>query len=304
VTPIGGAPVVGAPAIGAPVVVLIDYDGTIARSDVSDEVMWRFADRDAWAPLEAAYLRGEIGSRTLLTRQAAVLRGDLPGIAAIGDDQELDPHFVPFVEFLAERRIGIEVVSDGFGFFVGPSLDRLGRNDLPVFTAQTSFFDDRVEITFPAGHPTCRVCGTCKRERILVHQREGRHVVFIGDGFSDLYAAHHADTLFAKDHLAEICEDRGWSYRPWASFADVQTELAGLLDAGVAPPAPHSFICGPEVWPPGVTEPIWDQPPSPRRFTPSPPIASPVASIASSTSPAQGAEIPPVAGAATAAPAD
>jgi 2-hydroxy-3-keto-5-methylthiopentenyl-1-phosphate phosphatase len=252
------------PPAGSPLVVLIDFDGTIARSDVSDEVMWRFATRDAWAPLEAAYLAGEIGSRTLLTRQAALLDGETSRIADIGVGQELDPHFIAFAAFLRERQISIEVVSDGFGFFVGPALDRLGLGDLPVFTARTSFRPDGVEISFPDGHPACRVCGTCKRERILVHQRAGRHVVFVGDGFSDLYAAHHADTVFAKDLLAQICTDRGWPYRAWTDFADIQAALATILEAGVPATAARPFICGPEVWPPGTDEPIWDRAPAPR----------------------------------------
>jgi len=247
-----------------PLVVLIDFDGTIARSDVSDEVMWRYADREAWAPLEAAYLRGAIGSRTLLSRQAALLHGRTERIASIGDDQELDPHFVPFVAFLRARSIRIEVVSDGFGFFVAPSLERLGLGDLPVFTARTSFPPDRVEIDFPDGHPRCRVCGTCKRERILVHQRAGRLVVFVGDGFSDLYAAAHADVVFAKDHLADLCADQGWTYRPWDTFADIQAAIAALLADGVPGPRQRPFICGPEIWPVGTDEPIWDRTPAPR----------------------------------------
>lgn len=255
------------PATGAPLVILIDYDGTIARSDVSDEVMWRHADRAAWAPLEAAYLRGEIGSRTLLSRQAGLLHGDTERIASIGDDQPVDPHFVPFVAFLRERSIPIEVVSDGFGFFVGPSLERIGLGDLPVFTARTSFPPGAVAIDFPAGHPRCRVCGTCKRERILVHQRAGSHVVFVGDGFSDLYAANHADTVFAKDHLAELCADQGWPYRPWQSFADIQAAIGELLERGAPPPRIRPFICGPEAWPPGTAEPLWKRPPAPRAGT-------------------------------------
>jgi 2-hydroxy-3-keto-5-methylthiopentenyl-1-phosphate phosphatase len=249
-------------------VVLVDYDGTIAQSDVSDEVMWRHVARADWAPLEAAYLAGEIGSRSLLTRQAALLPAASEVITSIGDDQALDLHFVPFVEFLRARRVTIEIVSDGFGFFVAPSLARVGVGDLPVFTAHTSFGADGVSVEFPAGHPTCRVCGTCKRERILVHRREGRHVVLVGDGFSDLYAAGHADTVFAKDHLAELCADRGWPYRPWRTFADVQAGVTELLAAG-APIAPdRGYVCGPEIWPPGTTEPVWDRPPA--RRTPSP----------------------------------
>jgi 2-hydroxy-3-keto-5-methylthiopentenyl-1-phosphate phosphatase len=250
--------------VEAPLVVLIDYDGTIARSDVSDEVMWRYADRAAWAPLEAAYLRGEIGSRTLLRRQASLLHGETERIAAIGDDQALDPHFVPFVEFLRDRAIPIEVVSDGFGFFVRPSLDRLGLSDLPVFTARTSFATDAVEIDFPDGHPRCRVCGTCKRERILVHQAAGRFTVFVGDGFSDLYAAAHADLVFAKDHLAALCADRGWPYRTWSTFSDIRSGIGELLDGPIPAPRLRPFVCGPEVWPPGTTEPIWNQPPAAR----------------------------------------
>ena len=118
------------PAAVPPLVVLIDFDGTIARADVSDEVMYRFVDRDAWAPLEAAYLRGDIGSRTLLTGQAALLDGDTTEIARIGETEELDPHFIPFVAAMRERGIPIEVVSDGFGFFVRPALERMNLADL------------------------------------------------------------------------------------------------------------------------------------------------------------------------------
>jgi 2-hydroxy-3-keto-5-methylthiopentenyl-1-phosphate phosphatase len=34
--------------------VLVDYDGTIARADLTDEVMRRHARLDEWAPLEPA----------------------------------------------------------------------------------------------------------------------------------------------------------------------------------------------------------------------------------------------------------
>ncbi|HUQ77448.1 MAG TPA: HAD-IB family phosphatase [Patescibacteria group bacterium] len=251
-----------------PLVVLIDFDGTIARADVSDEVMYRFADRAAWAPLEAAYLRGDIGSRTLLTRQTALLSGDVAAISGIGETEELDPHFVPFVAAMREHGVPIEVVSDGFGFFVRPALGRLGLADLPVFTARTTFAGAAARIDFPDGHPTCRVCGTCKRERILSHQAAGSFVVFVGDGFSDLYAAGHADLVYAKDHLAELCAGQGWAYRPWTSFADIQAEVMELLEGGVPATRPRPFICGPEAWPAGTTKPIWATPPAARSSVP------------------------------------
>ena len=255
----------------ARLVVLVDFDGTIARLDLSDEVMRRHADLEAWAPLEAAYLAGDIGSRTLLTRQAAVLHGDTGEIAAMTGGEDLDPAFRPFVEELLARGAIVEVVSDGFGFFVRPSLERIGLGDLPVYTARTTFAAGAVTIDFPDGHPTCRVCGTCKRQRILAHQAAGDYTIFVGDGFSDLYAAGHADLVFAKDHLAAICADRGWPYRWWSTFEDIGPVVLDLLDQGVPVPRSHPFICGPEVWPSDLTEPRWDRPPAPR---PEPPPAS------------------------------
>jgi 2-hydroxy-3-keto-5-methylthiopentenyl-1-phosphate phosphatase len=254
----------GAGEAGPSAVVLVDFDGTIARSDISDEVMRRFADPGEWAPLEAAYLRGDIGSRTLLTLQAELLHGGGEQIATIADGQQFDPHFVPFVAFLRESGIAIEVVSDGFGFFVKPALAQIGLDDLPVFTAETTFGDGRVIIDFPMGNPQCRVCGTCKRARILVHQAAGRLVAFVGDGFSDLYAAAYADLVFAKDHLAELCADRGWPFHGWATFADIMDQLPALLADRPAVRRARPFICGPEVWPPGTLEPLWDRRPAPR----------------------------------------
>jgi hypothetical protein len=89
-------------------------------------------------------------------------------------------------------------------------------------------------------------------------------VIFIGDGFSDLYAAGHADIVFAKDHLATLCADRGWPFLEWRTFADIQAQLSTLI-AQPVPLAPRRpFICGPEVWPEGSIAPIWDRPPAPR----------------------------------------
>jgi len=150
-----------ADAPGPPLVVLIDFDGTIARSDVSDEVMRRFATPEDWAPLETAYLSGEIGSRTLLTRQAGLLHGETTRIAAIGDHEELDPHFIPL-----------------------------------------------------------------------------------------------------------LCADRGWPHRPWDSFAGIGDVLAELIETCAPAPRARQFICGPEVWPRGTREPIWDRPPAPRSKDP------------------------------------
>jgi 2-hydroxy-3-keto-5-methylthiopentenyl-1-phosphate phosphatase len=191
----------------------------------------------------------------VLPHDAELLRREA---AAMPQDQAL-PAFVAAVE---RRGAQIEIVSDGLGFYVRSNLAALGLARLPVATN-----DNRVEaggegMSFPFGHPACFVCGTCKRERVRLHQAAGRAVVFIGDGTSDRYAAAHADVVFAKHSLAQICAAEGWPFAGWGDFADIAVEVERMFGDGRLPltPAalpdwrathaamPRPFVCGPEVW--------------------------------------------------------
>jgi 2-hydroxy-3-keto-5-methylthiopentenyl-1-phosphate phosphatase len=161
------------------------------------------------------------------------------------------------------------VVSDGLGFYVRSNLAALGLDDVFVATNETIAGLGGAGMAFPFGHPSCFVCGTCKRERVRLHQAAGRVVVFIGDGTSDRFAAAHADVIFAKGSLERICRAEGWPYNRWSDFADVITHVDLMFHDGRLPasaadlaawqahhaPAPRAFICGPEVWGPGRTTP-------------------------------------------------
>jgi 2-hydroxy-3-keto-5-methylthiopentenyl-1-phosphate phosphatase len=154
-------------------------------------------------------------------------------------------------------------VSDGFGFFIPAALAALGVPDVPVVTASTTFgAGGRARIDFPNGHPTCFVCGTCKRERVRAHQAAGRAVVFIGDGHSDRYAAGYSDVVFAKRALVELCLEYGWPFHRWTGMAEIEAWLATTIDrwradpASLAGPRPRPFFCGPEVWGEGRWDPV------------------------------------------------
>jgi HAD superfamily phosphoserine phosphatase-like hydrolase len=245
-----------------PLAILVDYDGTIARTDVSDEIMRPFVTAE-WGDLGRRYDDGLIGSRWLMEWEAGLIRAERDELAAIAAAQPHDPGFAPFARRAQAAEIPIEVVSDGFGFFIAPALDSLGVGEIPVVTALTTFGrDGRPSMAFPNGHPTCFVCGTCKRNRVLAHQASGRAVVFIGNGASDRYAAGYADLVWATDPLTTLCELNGWPYRAWTEFAEIDAWLAATLEAWQADPATlrgpaaRPLFCGPEVWGPGR----WDPP--------------------------------------------
>jgi 2-hydroxy-3-keto-5-methylthiopentenyl-1-phosphate phosphatase len=240
-----------------PLAFVVDYDGTICRSQVTDVLMREFAPTDEWRDLDERYLRGEIGSREELARFVAWLPAQREPVLATAAAQEHDRTFVDFVELARANDVRVEIVSDGYGFYVEPALEALGAGGLPIATARTSWDAGRPEITFPFGNPDCLLCGTCKRARVLRHQADGLHVVLVGDGASDRFAAAHADTVFAKAPLTDWCERAGWPYESWTSFADVAAWLRRAIDdpSRIAPPARRPFICGPEVWGPGRTGP-------------------------------------------------
>lgn len=276
----------GAPSTSArpaPVSFLIDYDGTIALTDVSDAILARHARGTEWKERDLLYDAGLIGSRDLLAWDVTLLPDDEALLSTTAAKQALDPTFPAFVEAAQRWGADIEVVSDGLGWYVSSSLRRLGVGELPVATAESTFGTGtgHPAISFPAGHPACFVCGTCKRERVREHHRRGNVVVFIGDGMSDRYGAAHAEVIFAKRRLARLCDEEGWPYAPWTTFAEItrwteeafasgklprsQAELAGARRDLVASrwpgesvavhPEERHFVCGPEVWGPGQHDP-------------------------------------------------
>ena len=261
----------GLPSAGAPVSVLVDYDGTISRKDVGDFLLERHVDDQALVRgMDRAFADGLLGSRDLvrwdmevLPRDAGLLRTDA---AAVPQDDT----FPAFVRAVQATGALVEIVSDGLGFYVASNLARLdpALGDLPIATNENAV-DGPGGLSFPYGHPRCLVCGTCKRERVRAHGRGGRAVVFIGDGTSDRYAAHHADVVFAKNALLAWGRATGRQFLAWDRFSQITDWFATALGDGRLPataadlapwrathrPTAPGFICGPEVWAEGRTLP-------------------------------------------------
>lgn len=243
-----------------PIAILVDYDGTISQVDVSDRVTYTLIGEQVGHD-DARYLAGEIGSRTFFSTQIARLSGDATPAVRIAEAQPHDAGFTDFVRVAHGAGIPVEVVSDGMGFFIEPALRKLGVTDVPIVTNRTTFDGRHAHIEYPNGHPSCFVCGTCKRERVFGYQASGRAVVFIGDGESDRYAAAYSDVIFAKGELTSLCREQRWPFEPWTDFAGLTGWLRRTIDAWRTDPAslprhePRPYICGPELWGPGLTDP-------------------------------------------------
>jgi 2-hydroxy-3-keto-5-methylthiopentenyl-1-phosphate phosphatase len=266
------APLVPVFPPGAPVSVLVDYDGTVSLHDVGDVLIYEHATIDPGivAARDADYDAGRAGSRELAPWNMEILPRDPELLRAIAASIPQDETFVSFVAAVSEAGAALEVVSDGLGFYVESNLARLDPSlaKLPIATNENEVAG-AAGVSFPYGHPACFVCGTCKRERVRAHEAGGRVVVFVGDGQSDRYAAHHADIVFAKDALLAWGQTTGRDFVEWERFADIEAWFRAALADGRLParaedlavwraahrPLRPDFICGPEAWGPGRTVP-------------------------------------------------
>jgi len=216
--------------------ILCDFDGTVAPFDIGADFVRHFG-RGPTAGLERALERwaaGEIGHRELTQVECSRLEVTQDDALAFTRRYSLDPEFAAFVRDAAAAGHAVEVVSEGFDFYIADLLGRAGLGDVP-FTSNVLQFEAgaRAVPAFPnAGG--CGHCGNCKGERARVHRAGGRAVVMVGDGLSDRCGARAADVVLARGSLRDWCRAEGLPAVAVDDFTDVR---AWARDAFAAAPA-------------------------------------------------------------------
>jgi hypothetical protein len=236
---------------------IVDYDGTIAQTDVSDTLMAQFVNAD-WESHVADYDAGIVGSRRLMAWEVGLITADPGALRAKAAAQPHDPSFRVFAERapLASRSRSFPTASG----LHRAALEALGLGWLPVVTAATTFGEGGPRIEFPTA--TRRASCAAPKAQPARAPAAGRAVAFVGDGPSDRYAAGYADVVFAKHALVQLCLDAGWPFERWTEFIELDAWLARTLATFAADPRslprprPRPLFCGAEVWGPGRFDPL------------------------------------------------
>ena len=204
--------------------IFCDFDGTISRRDVGYSMFHHFSGgrNDALLP---AWKSLRMSSRDCLLAEAAMVTASKEEILRFIEPFEIDPGFVAFEQLCRANRVPLFVISDGLDFYINAILSRAGLGHLPVMSNKGHLNGQGIVITFPWINHSCTRCGNCKGERMaefrLDHDGEGHHLVFIGDGYSDICAVTQADLLLAKKDLAHYCREQDIAHIPFADFFEV-----------------------------------------------------------------------------------
>ena len=208
--------------------VYVDFDGTIAPSDPTDNVFDRFCD-PAWREIEREWQQGLRTARDCMASQVDLLRATPEALDRLLRTFPIDPHFPGFVELCRRWRLQVVVVSDGMDRAVRQVLQAAGLN-LPFFANRLQWLGgERWRLDFPFARRDCMAAlGNCKCGHGL--QAGGGSIqIAVGDGRSDFCLAGRSHLVLAKGQLAAHCRSEKIPHWPIADFSDAVAALAGWL---------------------------------------------------------------------------
>jgi 2,3-diketo-5-methylthio-1-phosphopentane phosphatase len=205
--------------------VWIDFDGTITRHDLLDDLVARHSQDESWKQLDRQWKAGKIGSRRCLQQQFALLCLSEGDLAAFLAEIHLDPGLPPLLELLDRFQVPYAVVSDGIDEFIHRTLASHNL-EMPVRSNTIDRRGTETSLVCPKRRPECvSAASLCKCASMTEEGRSGRAGIYVGSGRSDLCPSTRAQAIFAKGPLADELTAAGRPFLPFETLLDVRDKL-------------------------------------------------------------------------------
>lgn len=212
-------------------IIFCDFDGTITVNDNIVAIMKHF-NPPGWGDLvqqlmdKKLSVRKTVGSMFALlpaSRKDEIVRYSIEN-AVIRDG------FKEFVAYCQDNGITLLITSGGIDFFIYPLLAPFDIPNERIYSNASSFAGSHIEILWPnACDEHCHNdCGMCKTSIIRSYSPESYHRILIGDSVTDFAGAQLVETIFARSHLIELCEELGLPYYPFENFFEIMNQLEAM----------------------------------------------------------------------------
>lgn len=211
------------------VAVFSDFDGTIAHPDTINLLAETFGGVEFRRDIGGKIASGEISLRDGIAAEVATIRGDLDQVLDfLRSRVKIDESFPPFAQWCRSREIPLTILSAGIKDVIERLLAPFALDHVHLLANPLEIIDHRWTLRFlddtPWGHD--------KAAALVQARSKGFATAFLGDGLSDLRAANHADLVFARSRLANLCRQKQLPFFPLEGFSTVGDTIARHLIQG------------------------------------------------------------------------
>ncbi|KAK9455445.1 HAD-like domain-containing protein [Dipodascopsis uninucleata] len=229
------------------IAIFSDFDGTIFMQDTGHVLVDKHGcGAEHRQKLDNQIHTGERSFRDVSDEMWGSLKVPFDeSMEAMKEHLVIDPDFIEFHDFCIREGIPFNVISAGLkpvlrgvlNEFLGHHQSK--RIDIISNDAEISEDGSKWKPIWrhdnSLGHDKSVSIKEC-RAQLKKHLLGNKSplIIFIGDGVSDLPAAREADVLFARHglRLEEYCIEHGIEFIPFDTFADIEREIAKILDSG------------------------------------------------------------------------
>lgn len=221
--------------MGKPVI-YCDFDGTITEKDNIIAIMKEFAP-PGWEAIKDDILSQQIsiqqGVGQLFSLLPSSLKNDIVHFTL--SNAVIRKGFSELLQLTKEEGIPFYVVSGGIDFFVHPVLEPFGPF-ASIYCNSADFSNETIKILWPNDcDGKCENgCGCCKPSVIRKVKNSNDFTIVIGDSITDLEAAKQADFVFAREFLADKCEELGIPYEKYETFYDCIDSIKKVIGVSQA----------------------------------------------------------------------
>lgn len=211
------------------IAVQIDFDGTITIEDVSFLLLDTFAGA-AWRKHLEEYSSGDITVGAFNKKVFGMIKASrktMLDFVLNSPHVKIRPGFKELIEYCKKQGFKIIIVSNGLMFYIEALLKTLGIKGIEIHAAENNFFKGGMDVKYiePDGK---EVDAGFKEVYTKEFVKHGYHIIYIGNGTSDIYPARLARQVFACEDLLEACKKENLKHYPFHDFFDVIKILEAL----------------------------------------------------------------------------
>jgi len=197
-----------------------DFDGTITEEDVGFLLLNAFAGEN-WRQLLTQYRQGKISVNYFNSHVFAMVKEDRQTLLKFARSRaKIRDGIRELITYCRKKDFQFVIVSNGLDFYIEALLRDIGIDNIEVFAAKTRFSSSGLEAwyTGPEGN---QLEEGFKEAYVKLFLERGYHVVYVGNGISDISPAQYTHHIFATSELLACCKEMNLNCIPFVDLNDI-----------------------------------------------------------------------------------